>query len=50
MSPVPNPMTVATAMIGMLYFKEPATAMKMASAGLIVMGVMGMHLSSRAAG
>ena len=41
--------TVATALIGTLYFKEPATAMKMVSAGLIVMGVMGMHLSSRTA-
>jgi len=41
--------TLATALIGFLYFKEPATAMKMASAGLIVMGVMGMHLSTQAA-
>ena len=41
--------TVATSAIGYLYFKEPATAMKMASAGLIVMGVVGMHASSRTA-
>lgn len=39
--------TVATALIGYLYFREPATALKMASAGLIVLGVMGMHLASR---
>ena len=39
--------TLATTLIGCLYFKEPATAMKMASTGLIVMGVMGMHLASR---
>jgi small multidrug resistance pump len=41
--------TVATSLIGYLYFKEPATALKMASAGLIVLGVVGMHLSSRQA-
>ena len=41
--------TVATGLIGYLYFKEPATAMKMASAGLIVLGVVGMHWSSRPA-
>jgi small multidrug resistance pump len=39
--------TVATALIGYLYFREPATALKMASAGLIVVGVMGMHAASR---
>ncbi len=39
--------TVATAMIGFLYFREPATALKMASAGLVVLGVLGMHLASR---
>ena len=40
--------TVLTAAIGYLYFKEPATAMKLASAGLIVIGVMGLHSASRA--
>jgi small multidrug resistance pump len=40
--------TLATTLIGFFYFKEPATAMKMASAGLIVLGVVGMHLASRA--
>jgi small multidrug resistance pump len=40
--------TVLTALIGYLYFKEPATALKMASAGLIVIGVVGLHTASRA--
>jgi small multidrug resistance pump len=40
--------TVLTAMIGIWYFKEPATALKMASIGLIVIGVMGLHSASRA--
>jgi small multidrug resistance pump len=39
--------TVLTAMIGYLYFKEPATALKLASAGLIVIGVIGLHTASR---
>ena len=39
--------TVLTALIGYLYFKEPATAIKVASAGLIVLGVIGMHAGSR---
>ena len=39
--------TVLTAMIGIYYFKEPATAMKMVSIGLIVIGVMGLHSASR---
>lgn len=41
--------TVLTAMIGIWYFKEPATAVKMASIGLIVIGVMGLHTASRVA-
>ena len=41
--------TVLTALIGVLYFREPATAVKMASIGLIVIGVMGLHASSRVA-
>ena len=41
--------TVLTAAIGLLYFKEPATAMKMASIGLIVIGVIGLHASTRLA-
>ena len=39
--------TVLTAIIGIGYFKEPATALKMASIGLIVIGVMGLHSASR---
>jgi small multidrug resistance pump len=35
--------TVLTALIGIYHFKEPATAIKMVSMGLIVMGVMGLH-------
>src|SRR5690606_16253948 len=35
--------TVLTAMIGIYYFKEPATTVKMVSIGLIVIGVMGLH-------
>ncbi len=41
--------TIATSLIGYLYFKEPATALKMASAGLVVAGVVGMHMASRQA-
>ena len=40
--------TVATAAIGIWYFKEPATAMKLASISLIVIGVFGVHAASRA--
>ncbi|MBL8341600.1 MAG: multidrug efflux SMR transporter [Rubrivivax sp.] len=39
--------TVLTALIGFLYFKEPATAMKLVCIGLIVIGVMGLHSASR---
>ena len=39
--------TVLTALIGIYYFKEPATAVKLASIGLIVIGVMGLHSASR---
>jgi small multidrug resistance pump len=41
--------TVLTAMIGIYYFKEPATALKMVSIGLIIIGVMGLHSASRVA-
>jgi len=33
------------AAIGILYFKEPVTALKMVSIGLIVVGVVGLSLS-----
>ena len=39
--------TVVTAAIGVWYFKEPATALKLASIGLVVIGVLGVHASSR---
>ena len=39
--------TVITAAIGVWYFKEPATALKLASIGFVVIGVMGVHASSR---
>ena len=40
--------TVATAVIGVWFFKEPASALKLLSIGLIVLGVFGVHASSRA--
>ena len=39
--------TVITAAIGVWYFKEPATALKLVSIGLVVIGVLGVHASSR---
>ena len=39
--------TVLTSVIGYLYFKEPVTAIKIGSALLIVLGVVGLNLSSR---
>jgi small multidrug resistance pump len=38
--------TVLTALIGTLYFKEPAGALKIGSTILIVAGVIGMHAAS----
>jgi len=40
--------TLATGLIGWCWFNEPATSLKLASTGLIVLGVVGMHLASRA--
>ena len=37
--------TVIIATIGILYFQEPATALKFVSIGLIVVGVAGLKLS-----
>ena len=37
--------TVLIATIGILYFQEPATALKIISIGLIVAGVAGLNLS-----
>src|SRR5262245_31224771 len=33
------------AVIGILYFKEPATALKLASLGLIVLGIVGLQIA-----
>lgn len=40
--------TVLTALIGFLWFKEPATTLKLVSIGLVVTGVFGLHAASRA--
>jgi small multidrug resistance pump len=39
--------TVATACIGIYFFKEPGTALKLVSITLILVGVMGLHSASR---
>lgn len=39
--------TVATAAIGIFYFREPATALKLVCISFIVMGVFGLHAASR---
>ncbi len=39
--------TVATAFIGMYFFKESATALKMVSITLVIIGIMGLHTASR---
>jgi small multidrug resistance pump len=39
--------TVATAFIGIYFFKEPGTALKLVSITLILIGVMGLHTASR---
>ncbi len=39
--------TVATAAIGILYFREPATALKLVCISFIVIGVFGLHTLSR---
>lgn len=37
--------TALIATIGVLWFKEPATAMKLISLGLIIIGIVGLNLS-----
>jgi small multidrug resistance pump len=37
--------TLIIAIVGMTYFKEPATLLKIVSIGLIVVGVIGLNLS-----
>jgi len=39
--------TALVAIVGMAYFKEPVSAAKLASLGVIIAGVVGLHLSSR---
>ena len=39
--------TALVAAIGILWFKEPATAIKIASLGLIIIGVVGLILAER---
>ncbi len=39
--------TVATALIGIYFFKEPGTTLKLVSITLILIGVMGLHSASR---
>ncbi len=39
--------TIATALIGIYYFKEVATALKLMSISMIVIGVFGLHAASR---
>lgn len=39
--------TALVALIGMAYFKEPVSAAKLASVGIIIAGVVGLHLSTR---
>jgi quaternary ammonium compound-resistance protein SugE len=38
--------TIGTAVLGMLLFQEPATALRLASIGLIVAGIVGLKLVS----
>ena len=38
--------TALIAVIGIYHFKEPATLLKIGSIGLIIIGVVGLHLSS----
>ena len=42
--------TALVAAIGILYFREPVTLLKIACLGLIIAGVLGLHLSDRVGG
>lgn len=37
--------TALTATLGMFLFKEPASLLKLASLGLVVLGIVGLHLA-----
>lgn len=39
--------TLAITVIGILYFREPATALKMVSIFVVMIGVAGLHLSDK---
>jgi small multidrug resistance pump len=41
--------TALTALIGFAYFREPVTAIKLASLALVVAGVMGLSVAGRPA-
>ena len=41
--------TALTAMIGIIYFREPLTTIKLASIGLVVIGVAALSLAGRVA-
>jgi small multidrug resistance pump len=41
--------TALTVMIGIAYFREPLTAMKLASVTLVIVGVVGLSLASKGA-
>jgi small multidrug resistance pump len=41
--------TVLTAMVGIVYFREPLTAIKLASIGLVVIGVTALSLAGKVA-
>jgi small multidrug resistance pump len=39
--------TALTVLIGIVYFREPATAIKLASVALVIIGVAGLSLASK---
>jgi small multidrug resistance pump len=41
--------TALITLVGIFFFKEPATMLKLASIALIIIGVVGLHLSGEAA-
>jgi multidrug transporter EmrE-like cation transporter len=42
--------TALTALIGVVWFKEPTTALKAASLGLIISGIVGLQLAANLKG
>ena len=39
--------TALIALIGIIYFKEPMSAVKLASIGLIIIGIVGLHMTPK---